>query len=85
MNAMLLIFALLVLVGALLLCRRVSFARAAIDMRAPVDNTAHKFGEAQAYFRAVVIDAAGREHTALLTAAQLQEGLLRGLRNPEDL
>ena len=85
MNAMLLIFALLVMVGALLLCRRVSFARAAIDMRAPVDNTARKFGEAQAYFRGEVIDAAGHAQPALFTADQLQEALLRGLRNQEDL
>ena len=85
MNAMLLILALLILAAVVVLCRRVSFTRAAIDMRAPVDNTARKFGEAQAYFRGEVIDAAGHAQPALFTADQLQEALLRGLRNQEDL
>lgn len=84
MNASL-ILALLVLIVALLLCRRMSFARAAIDLRQPVDNTARKFGEATEYFRAEVIDAAGATHVALLTRDAVQEGLLRALRNPEDL
>lgn len=85
MNAFLLVFALLVLIAAVLLCRRVSFARAAIDLRQPVDNTARKFGEATEYFRAEVVDAAGAAHVALLTRDAVQEGLLRALRNPEDL
>ena len=84
MNA-LLILALLVLIAAVLLCRRVSFTRAAIDLRQPVDNTARKFGEATEYFRAEVVDAAGAPHVALLTRDAVQEGLLRALRNAEDL
>lgn len=84
MNA-LLIIAIALLVAAVVLCRRVSFARTAIDLRQPVDNTARKFGEATEYFRAEVVDAAGATHVALLTRDAVQEGLLRALRNPEDL
>ncbi|MBS0371895.1 MAG: hypothetical protein JSS57_22150 [Proteobacteria bacterium] len=84
MNA-LLIIAIALLVAAVVLCRRVSFARAAIDLRQPVDNTARKFGEATEYFRADVIDHAGATQVALLTRDAVQEGLLRGLRNQEDL
>lgn len=84
MNALLML-ALLILAAALVLCRRVSFTRAAIDLRHPVDNTARKFGEATEYFRAAVVDAAGAAHVALLTRDAVQEGLLRALRNPEDL
>ena len=84
MNASL-ILALLVLIVALLLCRRVSFARTSIDLRQPVGNTARKFGEATEYFRAEVVDATGATHVALLTRDAVQEGLLRALRNPEDL
>lgn len=84
MNA-LLIIAIALLVAAVVLCLRVSFARAAIDLRQPVDNTARKFGEATEYFRADVIDASGNTHAALLTRDAVQEGLLRGLRNAEDL
>ena len=81
----LLMLALLILAAALVLCRRVSFTRAAIDLRQPVDNTARKFGEATEYFRAEVIDAAGHTHTALLTRDGVQEGMLRAMRNAEDL
>lgn len=84
MNA-LLIIAIALLVAAVALCRRVSFAAAAIDLRHPVDNTARKFGEATEYFRADVIDASGNTHAALLTRDAVQEGLLRALRNAEDL
>ena len=84
MNALLML-ALLILAAALVLCRRVSFTRAAIDLRQPVDNTARKFGEAAEYFRAEVIDGAGASHVALLTRDAVQEGLLRALRNAEDL
>ena len=85
MNAFLLVFALLALIAAVLLCRRVSLAREAIDLREPVDNAARKFGEATEYFRADVIDASGNTHAALLTRDAVQEGLLRALRNAEDL
>lgn len=84
MNA-LLIIAIALLVAAVVLCRRVSFDRAAIDLRQPVDNTARKFGEATEYFRADVIDASGNTHSALLTRDAVHEGLLRALRNAEDL
>ena len=84
MNA-LLILALLVLVAALLLCRRVSLAREAIDLREPVENAQRRFGSAAAYYRAQVIELNGKTHTALLTQDAINEGLLRGLRNPEDL
>lgn len=84
MNA-LLIIAIALLVAAVVLCRRVSFARAAIDLRQPVDNTARKFGEATEYFRADVIDASGNTRAALLTQDAINEGLLRALRNAEDL
>lgn len=85
MNTLLLILDLLLLAAVVVLCYHIGFGRAAIDMRAPVGNTARKFGEAQAYFSGKVIDASGHAQTALFTAAQLQEALLRGLRNPEDL
>ena len=81
MNAMLLIFALLVMIGALVLLRRAMFPRGAIDLRAPVSNADHKFGEAKDYFRADVISTTG----SLFTDAQVREALLRALRNPEDL
>ena len=85
MNAMLLIFALLVMIGALVLLRRAMFPRGAIDLRAPVSNADHKFGEAKDYFRADVISTTGSVHGALFTDAQVREALLRALRNPEDL
>ena len=85
MNAMLLILALLILAAVVVLCRRVSFARAAIDLRQPVDNTARKFGAAPVYYRAAVIEPNGNTRIALLTQDAVNEGLLRGLRNPEDL
>ena len=84
MNA-LLILALLVLIAVLVLVHRAMFPRGTIDLRQPVDNTARKFGEATEYFRAEVIDGAGATHVALLTRDAVQEGLLRALRNPEDL
>ena len=84
MNALLLL-TLLVLIVALVLLRRALFPRGAIDLRAPVDNADHKFGEAKAYFRADVISEAGETHPALLTDVQVREALLRALRNPEDL
>lgn len=84
MNA-LLIIALLVLIAALFLCRRVSLAREAIDLREPVENAQRRFGSAAAYYRAQVIELNGKTHTALLTQDAINEGLLRGLLNPEDL
>lgn len=75
----------MLIVALLVLVRRVLFPRGAIDLRAPVDNADHKFGEAKAYFRADVISEAGQTHPALLTDAQVREALLRALRNPEDL
>ncbi|MFN3310094.1 MAG: hypothetical protein ACK40R_00110 [Thermomonas sp.] len=84
MNA-LLILTLLVLLAALVLCRRVSMARAAIDLRQPVENTQRRFGAASAYYSAQVIQPNGETRTALLTQDAVNEGLLRALRNPEDL
>ena len=84
MNA-LLILALLVLVTALVLFRRMSMTRAAIDLRQPVENTQRRFGAAPAYYSAQVIQPNGETRAALLTQDAVNEGLLRGLRNPEDL
>lgn len=84
MNALLLL-ALLVLVAALVLVRRALFPRGTIDLRTPVDNTDHKFGEAKDYFRADVIDSAGHVQPALFTLDQVYDARLRALRNPEDL
>lgn len=84
MNA-LLILALLVLIAVLVLVHRGMFPHGTIDLRQPVDNAARKFGEATEYFRAEVIDVSGNTHVALLTRDAVQEGLLRGLRNQEDL
>lgn len=84
MNA-LLILALLVLLAALVLCRRVSMTRAAIDLRLPVENTQRRFGSAVVYYSAQVIQPNGEMRPALLTQDAVNEGLLRALRNPEDL
>lgn len=81
----LLILALLVLLAALVLVHRAMFPRGAIDLRKPVDNTGHKFGEAKDYFRADVVDHAGHTQAALFTRDQVYDARLRALRNPEDL
>lgn len=85
MNAFLLVFALLVLIAAVLLCRRVSLVREAIDLREPVENSQRRFGSAAVYYRAQVIELNGKTRAALLTQDAINEGLLRALRNAEDL
>lgn len=56
----------------------------AIDLRRPVANKLHKFGEAAEYYRGAVIDRDGNPQTGLFTADQVREAMLRALRNPED-
>lgn len=84
MNALLLL-SLLVLIAALVLVHRALFPRGTIDLRAPVDNADHKFGEAKDYFRADVIDAFGNAQPALFTFDQVHDARRRALRNLEDL
>lgn len=55
-----------------------------IDLRRPVPNTRHKFGEAAEYYRGAVIDLAGNPQNGLFTGDQVREALLRAARNPED-
>lgn len=57
----------------------------AADLRAPVDNTAHKFGEAGAYYRGEIIDGGGNRRPALFTHEQLMTATRRARRNPEDV
>ena len=59
--------------------------RKPIDMRKPIVNLDHEFGEASTYFRADVIGMDGRRRAALFTADQLQKAVDRALRNPEDV
>ena len=59
--------------------------RKPIDMRKPIVNLDHEFGEASAYFRAEVIGLDGRIRAALFTDDQLQKAVDRALRNPEDV
>lgn len=70
----------LLAVGLVLLC-----SKPPIDMRDPIQNAGHKFGEAAAYYRGKVIDRDGTTREALFTADQLVVALNRGERNPEDV
>ena len=57
---------------------------AAIDMRKPIVNREHEFGETNAYFRGDIIGLDGRRRPALFTLDQLNKATDRALRNPED-
>lgn len=57
----------------------------AADLRRPIENTAHKFGETGTYYRAEIVDGAGNRRVVLWTHAQIMEGVRRARRNPEDV
>lgn len=83
----LLMLGVLALVG---FCQRLPAPRepardGAADLRAPIDNAQHKFGEAGAYYRAEIIDGGGNRRAALFTHEQLMTAVRRARRNPEDL
>ena len=54
------------------------------DMTRPIHNAAHKFGEGQIYYRAIIRDERGKRVAALFTADQLDDAVARARRNPED-
>lgn len=62
-----------------------SIASGAPDLRKPVENAGHNFGEAGTYYRGRVIGHDGTAHDALFTADQLSVAMERAERNPEDV
>lgn len=56
-----------------------------IDLRRPVQNQNHRFGQDAYYFRGEVITARGERMDALFTGHQVSEALARATQNQEDV